>query len=480
MHCKAGHSIFAWRNLPSTMQITQKSAEGLTREYSVNIPASMLETVVHQELVAYGKKVKLPGFRPGKVPMPVLQQKYRGAVLADALDRQVNQAIQQTVKDNNLRPAVQPKVKLDNYEDGKDLQVSLTFENLPEFSLIDHSQIHIERLVVEPDADAQTKAMDNLLDSQADLKPVADGVAAAMGHVVTVDFAGTVNGVAREGMQGTDMQITLGKGQLIPGFEEQLVGAKKGDQRTVNVTFPENYGAKDLAGQPAVFEVTIKEISERILPVGDDDFAKKLGQENFAQLQERIKDNIGAEYKNQSRQLQKRALFDALEEKLNFELPPSMLAAETKHIQQHLASEGTDIGARATELATRRVRLGLYIAELAKAENLSLSEDETRQALFQAAFQYGQQARQFLDYVRQNPQAMEGIKAPALEEKVVDWLLDKAKITEKPVTAAELEAAMEVAFADEVDLPDHSAAAHHAHDHDDPNHVHDEHCGHAH
>ncbi len=462
------------------MQITPQSTDGLTRVFQLTIPAAELEAVVNQELVNYGKKVKMPGFRPGKVPMTVLQQKYRGAVLSDALDRQVNSGIQQAVNENNLRPAVQPKIKLDNFEDGKDVQVTLTIENLPEISLIDHSQIKLERLTVEPDADTQDKAMESLRDARAELKPAAAGKAAVLGDVVTIDFAGTVNGEPRDGMQGKDMQITLGKGQLIPGFEDQLIGVKKDESRTINVTFPEDYGAKELAGQPAVFEVTVTEISEKELPPADDDFAKKMGMDDLAKLKEQIKANLGKETDNQARQLLKRELFDALDQQINIDLPPSMLAAETKHIKEHLASEGSNVADKAEDLAKRRVKLGLYIAELAKAENIALSEEETRQALFQAAFQYGQQARQFLDYVRQNPQAMEGIKAPALEEKVVDFLLSKAQITEKKVSTKELDDILEKAFAEESYLGDQVAHAGHAHDHDDPDHVHDENCGHAH
>jgi trigger factor len=455
------------------MQTVETLNEGLKRAYTLTITAKDIDAKVDAEVKRIAPQVKMPGFRPGKVPANLVRKMHGESLAADALNSAIQQGVQQLIADKALRPAMQPSVALnDDYAPGQDAAVTVELEVLPAVPAPAIDSLKLERLTV-PVAD---ELVDEQLQKFADQSKKwddADDKAAEMGDLVTVDFVGkTADGVAFDGGTGTDMGVELGSGRLIPGFEDQLVGVKLGEEKVLNVTFPEDYGAKELAGQPATFEITVKKIQVAAESKIDEDLAKNLGLESLEQLRGLIKGQIEQEHNGLTRTHMKRKLLDQLAEGHDFEVPPSMVEAEFAQIWQQLEHEATheeDPAAALAEMeaerddyrkiAERRVRLGLLLSEIGQANGVEVSQQEMNRLIAQAAQQYrGEDQQRFIQYVQQEPMAAAQLRAPLYEDKVVDFLFDKAEVTDREATREELEAAIE--------SEDGFATGTHTHDHD--------------
>ncbi|WP_288936310.1 trigger factor [uncultured Sphingomonas sp.] len=457
------------------MQTVETLNEGPKRAYTLTITAKDIDAKVDAEVKRVAPQVRMPGFRPGKVPANLVRKMHGEALAADALNSAIQQGVQALIADKGLRPAMQPSVELnEGYAPGKDAEVKVELEVLPTVPTPAIDALKLERLTV-PVADALVDEQLQKFADQSKRWDDAGDKAAEMGDLVTVDFVGkTSDGVAFDGGTGTDMGVELGSGRLIPGFEEQLVGVKAGEEKTLNVTFPEDYGAANLAGQPATFDITVKSVKTAGESKIDEDLAKNLGLESLEQLRGLIKGQIEQEHNGLTRTHMKRKLLDQLAEGHDFEVPPSMVEAEFQqiwHQLEHEASHEEDPQAALAEMeaerddyrkiAERRVRLGLLLSEIGQANGVEISSQEMNRLIAQAAQQYGPEDRQrFIQYVQQEPMAAAQLRAPLYEDKVVDFLFDKAEISDREATREELEAAIE--------SEDGFATGTHSHDHDNP------------
>ncbi len=456
------------------MQTVETLNEGLKRAFTLTITAKDIDAKVDVELKRLAPQMKMPGFRPGKVPANLIRKMHGPALTQDALNAAIQESVQSLVAEKQLRPAMQPSVELeDGYDLGKDAVVKVEMEVLPQVPSPAIDGIKLERLTVPVADDAVTEQLQKFADQQKKWDDAADDYVAAMGDLVTVDFVGkTADGVAFEGGTGTDMGVELGAGRLIPGFEDQLVGVKTGDDKVLNVTFPEEYQEKSLAGQPATFDITVKSVKTAGESKIDEDLAKSLGLESLEQLTGLLKGQIEQEHNGLTRTHMKRKLLDQLAEGHDFEVPPSMVEAEFNQIWsqlQHEATHEADPEAAMAEMegerddyrkiAERRVRLGLLLSEIGQANGVEVSNQEMQRLLAQAAQQYpAEQRQQFMQYVQQEPMAAAQLRAPLYEDKVVDFLFEKAEITDREATREELEAAIE--------SEDGFASGTHTHDHD--------------
>jgi trigger factor len=456
------------------MQTVETLNEGLKRAFTLTITAKDIDAKVDVELKRLAPQMKMPGFRPGKVPANLIRKMHGPALTQDALNAAIQESVQTLVAEKQLRPAMQPSVELeDGYDLGKDAVVKVEMEVLPQVPAPAIDGIKLERLTVPVADDAVTEQLQKFADQQKKWDDAADDYVAAMGDLVTVDFVGkTADGVAFDGGTGTDMGVELGAGRLIPGFEDQLVGVKTGDDKVLNVTFPEEYQEKSLAGQPATFDITVKSVKTAGESKIDEDLAKSLGLESLEQLTGLLKGQIEQEHNGLTRTHMKRKLLDQLAEGHDFEVPPSMVEAEFNQIWsqlQHEATHEADPEAAMAEMegerddyrkiAERRVRLGLLLSEIGQANGVEVSNQEMQRLLAQAAQQYpAEQRQQFMQYVQQEPMAAAQLRAPLYEDKVVDFLFEKAEITDREATREELEAAIE--------SEDGFASGTHTHDHD--------------
>jgi len=434
------------------MQVTETKTEGLKRGFNIVVPAAAIEEKVTARLVEVGKSANIPGFRPGKIPMPVLSQRYKPAVMGEVLEAMVNESTAFVVKERELRPAVQPDIQIVTFEDGKDLEFTVDMEVLPVIEIGDLSTISLERKKASaPDADVD-KALDNLAKHHAVPTPIARKRKAKEGDIVTIDFLGKLDGVPFPGGEGKDFDLQLGSGTFIPGFEEQLIGAKPEEDVEVNVSFPEQYHAEDLAGKAVVFECTVKAIKTLEVPEIDDELAKKEGLDDLNALKEVLRGQIEGELSNVTRQNLKRDLLDALDEMHKFEVPEVMVNGEFDAIWRNLEeakSNGTldpsDVEKSEDALkeeyraiAERRVRLGLLLAEVGNKNNVQVGKEDLQKAIFEQAKQFPGQEREVFEYFSKTPQALEQLQAPLFEEKTVDFILELATLTDKEVTPEEL------------------------------------------
>jgi trigger factor len=440
------------------MQTVETLNEGLKRAYTLTIPAAEIAKKVDAELKRVAPQIKMPGFRPGKVPANLVRKMHGPALMQDALNTSIQEGIQSLIAEQQLRPATQPSVELvEGYEDGKDAELKVALEVLPKVPTPAIDALKLERVTVPVKDDAVDAQLQKFADQQKRWEDAGDK-AAEQGDLVTVDFVGkTLDGVAFDGGTGTDMAVEIGGGRLIPGFEDQVVGAKAGEERQIKVTFPADYGAKDLAGKDATFDLTIKSVQTAGESVIDDGLATSLGLESLEQLKGLLKGQIEQEHNGLTRTYMKRKLLDQLAEGHDFEVPPSMVEAEFDQIWQQLQHEAThepDPEAALAEMeaeredyrkiAERRVRLGLLLSEIGQANGVEVSQQEMQRLIMQAAQQYGPDDRQrFMQYVQQDPMAAAQLRAPLYEDKVVDFLFDKAEVTERETTREELEAAIE-------------------------------------
>jgi len=424
----------------------------------LTIPAEDIEARVDEEVRRIAPQVRMPGFRPGKVPPNLIRKMHGEALQRDALNGAVQEGVQQLLQEKNVRPALQPEVELDEkYEPGKDAEIRVRLEALPEVPPAQIEGLKLERLTVEADDAAVDEQLKQLASQSKRWTDAPKKHAAAMGDLVIMDFEGSVDGTPFEGGKGEDMSIELGSGRLIPGFEDQLVGAKAGDKREVNVSFPDDYPSENLKGKAATFAVTVKAVKTAGETKVDDEFAKSLGLQTLDQLRSVLRDQQQQELNGLTRTHMKRQLLDQLAVRHDFPVPESMVEAEYQNILnqlRHEAGHEADPQAALAEIekdapeyrriAERRVRLGLLLSEIGAANGVDITEQEMNRLIAQAASQYqGKDRENFLRYVQQEPMFAAQLRAPLYEDKVVDFLFGEAEITERKATRAELEADLE-------------------------------------
>ncbi len=440
------------------MQIVETTNQGLKRAYTVTITAAQISDRIEGEVKRIAPQVRMPGFRPGKVPANLVKKMHGDALHQDVLNSTIREAMDKLVADNGLRPAMQPQVELgEGYEEGKDAELKVSLEVLPKIEAPALDGLKLEKLVV-PVADAQVdEAVENIAKQQKSFKAGAKTKKAAEGDQVICDFVGKLDGVEFEGGKAEGQAIEIGAGRLIPGFEDQLVGAKAGEERQIKVTFPEDYPAENLKGKEATFDITVHEVKVPTETKADDDFAKNLGLEGIDQLRDLMRGQLEQETAGLTRTQMKRALLDQLAAGHDFEVPPSMVEAEFSQIWMQLQQEAAreeDAEAALKEIeaekddyraiAERRVRLGLLLSEIGQANSVEVSQQEMSMLMQQAASQYRPEDRQrFMEYVQSDPMAAAQLRAPLYEDKVIDFLIEQAEVTEREVTKDELQAAIE-------------------------------------
>src|SRR5688572_31379896 len=440
------------------MKTVEMENQGLKRAFMLTIAAKDIEARVDQEVKRIAPQVRMPGFRPGKVPPNLIRKMHGDTLQRDALSGAVQDGVQKLLEEKKLRPALQPEVELDEqYEPGKDAEVRVRLEALPDVPAPQIEGLELERLTVDVDEAAVDEQLQGLARSNKSWSDAPKKHSAEIGDLVVIDYAGTVGGKAFEGGTGEDMSVELGSGRLIPGFEEGLVGAKSGDQRDVKVKFPGDYPSAELKGKAASFAVTVKAVKIAGEAKVDEDFAKSLGLKSLEELRKLIRDQQQQEMNGLTRTHMKRRLLDQLAAKHDFAVPLSMVEAEFENIMQqlrHEASHEDDPKAALAEIekdsdeyrsiAERRVRLGLLLSEIGQANGIQVSEQEMNRLIAQAAAQYqGQDRERFVQYVQQEPMAAAQLRAPLYEDKVVDFLFSKAKVSERKASRAELEADLE-------------------------------------
>ena len=439
------------------MQVTETLNEGLKRGYSITIAAAELETKVNEKLEEARPEVEMKGFRKGKVPMPLLKKQFGQRILGEAMQESVDGAMSEHFEKSGDRPALQPEVTMvdgETWKEGDDVNVTMSYEALPEIPEVDLSKIELERLVAKADDASVDEALANLAETAQDFNDRKKGSKAKDGDQVTMDFLGKVDGEAFEGGAGEDFPLVLGSNQFIPGFEEQLVGVKAEEVKDVTVTFPDPYQAEHLAGKEAVFTCTIKAVKEPVAAEVNDELATKFGAEDLVALKVQISERLEAEYTGAARAVMKRGLLDKLDDVVSFDLPPSLVTAESDQIahqlwheenpevegHDHPTIEATD---EHKSLAERRVRLGLLLAELGQKAEVQVTDAEMTQAMMNQARQYPGQEREFFEFVQQNQQMQQQMRAPIFEDKVVDYIVELAQVSDKEISKDDLQKAVE-------------------------------------
>jgi trigger factor len=440
------------------MQVVEKSAEGLSRTLAVTIPVAELNEKLEARIKEVAPQVKLKGFRPGKVPASHVRKTFGREFMGEIVNASINESSQKALDDAKLRPAAPAEMKLTSDMDKvvagqEDLAYEMSLEVMPDFEPVDPKTLTLSRPTYsasDEDLDEALKELAGQAKSYEDKKGKA--VKAAEGDQLTIDFVGRIDGEAFEGGSAEDADLVIGSGRFIPGFEEQLKGAKVGEEKVVNVTFPDDYQAKHLAGKAAAFDVTVKAIKAEAESTIDDAFATRLGLESLDKLKELLRQNLDQQYAGAARFKLKRALLDQLDEKHAFDLPPRMVDAEFQGIWQQVEADKTagrlpeddaqksddELKAEYRTIAERRVRLGLVLAEIGRANNVQITDQELNAAVMAEARNYPGQERQVLDFYRQNPNAAAQLRAPIYEEKVVDLIVSQAAVTDTPITKEEL------------------------------------------
>ncbi|HEY9219698.1 MAG TPA: trigger factor [Phenylobacterium sp.] len=440
------------------MQIVDKSADGLSRVFGVTVPATDLAEKLDARIAEITPRLNIKGFRPGKVPPAHVRKMYGKALMSEVLEQTFNETTQKVLEDNKLRPAGEPDLKpdgdLEQVIEGKaDLTYEIAVDVMPEFEPVDPSTLSLTRPIHEPSDEEVEEAVKELATQNRTYEPrTGKSVKAKDGDQVVIDFIGRIDGEAFEGGTAEDVPLVLGSGQFIPGFEEQLVGVKPEDEKVVKVSFPAEYQAANLAGKEAEFEVKVKEVKAPVESQADDELAKRLGVDDLAALKTLIRENLVQQYAPHSRFKLKRQLLDELDSKHDFPLPPKMVEAEFQAIwsqvqadkeqgqlpEEDAAKSDDQLQVEYRKIAERRVRLGLVLAEIGRTNNVQVSEQEVVQAMRQEAMRYGPQAQQVFEMLRQNPNAQAQVRAPLFEDKVVDLIVEKAKVEEKTVSKDEL------------------------------------------
>ncbi len=442
------------------MQVTETLADGLKREFRVVVPAADLETRLNDRLAQIKDRVRLNGFRPGKVPVSHLKRVYGRSVMVEAIEEVVREANAKIVTDNNFKLAMDPKISLPTAENEiegviagrSDLAYTVALEVVPPITLADFKGVKLEKLVSDVTDAEVDEAVQKIADQNRPFAAKPDGATVERGDRVVINFTGRIDGAPFEGGTGEDIAVLVGSGGFIPGFEDQLVGMAAGETRIVKVTFPKNYTSEALAGKDAEFDVVAKSIEAPGTVTLDDEFAKSLGMESLAKLREAVKDRIEREHAAASRQKLKRALLDQLDQLHKFAPPPTLVEEEFNNVWNTITSdlkaqgrsfaeEGTTEEAAKEEyrgIADRRVRLGLVLAEIGEKNNIKVTDEEVTRALVERARQFPGREQEIWDYYRKNPSALAALRAPIFEEKVVDFVIELAQVTERRVSREEL------------------------------------------
>lgn len=433
------------------MQVTELSAEGLKREYKVVVAAAEIEGQVAHRLEELKGRIRMPGFRPGKVPIGLLRKQYGRSVMGEVLEQAVNQGSQKAIADHELRPALRPKIEVTSFDEGADLEFTMALEVLPDVPEVDLKKIELTRPVAEVSEDTMAGALDRFAKRFQEYEPPAEPRPSRTGDRVIIDFEGRVDGEVFEGGKAEDVPLVLGSGFMLPGFEEQLTGVEAGADVTVQADFPESYPNADLAGKAATFAVKVKEVGEPKPVVLDDDLAKGQGFDDLDALRKAIRDSFEREYAQVSRAKVKRALLDDLAENYRFQVPAGMVDLEFEAIWKQLKEEmersgdGLAEGKSEDELkeeyraiAERRVRLGLILSDIGQKNEIKVEQHELNAAIMEQARRYPGQEQKVLDFFRNNPSAVEHLRAPLYEDKVVDFILHMANVSDQQVTPEEL------------------------------------------
>jgi trigger factor len=430
------------------MQVTELSADGLKRQFKIVVPAGDLSAKVDERLAELAQTAQLPGFRKGKVPVGLLKKQYGQALYGEALEQAVNQSTAKAIEDRGLKPALQPRVDLKELAEGKDVEFEVAIEVLPEIGKLDFSGIELERLkAAVPDKDVDD-AVERIAKANREQKPVDPPRPAQKGDALKLDFVGSVGGVEFPGGKAEDYVLELGSGSFIPGFEDQLLGAEVGKPLDVKVTFPADYGNAELAGKEAVFKCTVKEIREFVDKPADDELAKKNNFENLEAMRKAVADRIGQDYAQVSRSMIKRQLLDKLAEGHKFAVPEGLVEGEfnsiwrrveeAKKAGEKLEDDEDKMRKEYREIAERRIRLGLLLADVGRSNSIDVTPEELNQAVMREAMRYPGQERKVLEFYGKNAELKEQLKAPIFEEKTVDFILELARVNEKSVTPEEL------------------------------------------
>jgi len=445
------------------MQVTETNSEGLKREYKVVISAADIDVKLDAEVKKIQGQIKMPGFRPGKAPLSLLKKLHGKNLLGQVLEETINSTSQAALSDNNIRPAMQPKIEVISFDEGKDLEYSIEVEATPEFDIPDLSKLKLERWIVEADEAQVMEAVTKVAGQQKNFEKAAKTYKAQNGDAVLMDFLGKIDGIAFDGGAAEGHQLELGSNSFIPGFESQLVGVKAGDEKDVEVIFPGDYQAENLAGKAAVFAVKVHEVQKPADVEINDDMAKKFGLENLDALKDIVKKQVEQENQDVTRTKLKRSLLDLLADKVSFEVPQAMVTLEFDQIWQQLKMDlhkqelaenpeinpedipepGDDLKQEYQAIAERRVRLGLLLAEIGQKNDVIVSQEEVTRQISTEAQRYPGQEKEVFEFYQKNPQAMAQVRAPLFEEKVVDFIVELADVKDKKVSREQLIAAIE-------------------------------------
>ena len=430
------------------MEVTELSTDGLKRQFKIVVPAGDLSAKIDERLVELARTAQMPGFRRGKVPVTLLKRQYGQALFGEAVEQAVNSGTAKAIEDRGLRPALQPRVDLKQMEEGKDVEFEVAVEVLPEIGKLDFSEIELERLKAVVPESAVDETIERIAKTNREQKPVDPPRPAQKGDAIKIDFVGSVDGTEFPGGSAQDYVLELGSGSFIPGFEDQLLGAEVGQTVDVKVTFPADYGNAELAGKEAVFKCTIKEIREHIDRPADDELAKKNNFDNLEAMRKAVAENIEQNYARTARSLIKRKLLDKLAEAHKFSVPEGLVESEFNAIWQRIEEakkrgekfedDEEKMRKEYRDIAERRVRLGLLLADVGRSNGIEVTPEELNQAVMREAMRYPGQERQVLEFYGKNAQLKEQLRAPIFEEKTVDFILELAKVNEKSVTPEEL------------------------------------------
>jgi len=438
------------------MQVTETKNEGLLYEFTITVAAADVSLVVEKRLNELKKTAKLPGFRPGKVPVGILRKQYGPSIMGEVLERTVGETSQKAIEERDLRPIVQPKIEVIKFEDSSDLEYTMSLEVMPDVKPMDFSKIELERMVVVPDEEEINKALERVADAHKTSEPISSSRKSKVGDIVIIDFIGKVDGVEFNGGKAEDYSLELGSNSFIPGFEDQLSGAKAGDQVEVKVKFPNEYASKELAGKDALFDVKVKELRKAIPAVIDDELAKRVGAEDLNSLKISFREEHEREFIKLARMRMKRSLMDQLEKNHHFDVPQTMVDREFDGIweqfEQHRKqaderglkedpSEGKseeELNEDFRNIAERRVRLGLLLAEIGRLNQIEINQQDVNRAMVTEAQRYPGQEQMVMESFQKNPEAMQQLREPLMEDKVVDFIVELAKVTDKTVSLEEL------------------------------------------
>ena len=442
------------------MAITQTLSEGLKREFEVIITNSEINKLVDDKLNNIAKEANLPGFRPGKVPVSVVKNRFGKQVLGEVVKESVDNVTKDTMEKNKLTPSSQPKIEIISFEEGEDLKAKLSVEIMPEFEIPDLSNLEIIKPIVKVTDKDINDAVEKIAKENIGTKTIKKDRSAKKGDTVVIDFLGKVDGIPFEGGEAKGHNLKLGSNSFIPGFEDGLVGSKVGKKVSVAVTFPEDYQAKNLAGKKAIFETTINEIKEDVELVINDEFAKTLGMADLKALKSAVADQITKQHDQASREKSKRQILDKLADNISFDLPETLEKEEYNNICKAMNPNAKpdeaskdyiknqepepDKGMKkeekedAYEIAKRRVRLGLLLSEIGRKNNIKVEEEDTRNAMMKEIQKYPGQEKQVMDYFKNNPEAQQQLSGPIFEDKIIDFILELANTKEKVVSLDEL------------------------------------------